>query len=334
METKVAVIVPNWNGADFIVPCLKSLEQQSLKPSIIVVDNGSQDSSVQIMKSKFKNIELLEFLDNAGFAGGVNRGIKKAIKDKYEFVALFNNDAVADKNWLKNLVLAAGKHKKVGIITGKLMSANKKHIDSTGDLYSTWGLPFPRGRDQLDKGQFNKPGFVFGASGGASLYKTTMLKTIGLFDEDFFAYYEDVDISFRAQLAGWKVWYEPEAIAYHATGSTSKNIKGFATYQTFKNQPLLLIKNIPDKLMLKILPRFMLAYLSISLSSLIGRRSWPAFKGFCVMLYLLPKKLKERRSIKNSSQTDTKYIESILIDDLPPNATKLRKLRKVFTGKN
>ena len=276
----------------------------------------------------------MEFPDNAGFAGGVNRGIKKAIKDRYGFVALFNNDAVASKDWLKQLVESANEHRNAGIVTGKFMQMDKKHIDSTGDLYTTWGLPFPRGRDQLDKGQFNIPEFVFGATGGASLYRVEMLEQIGLFDEDFFAYYEDVDISFRAQLAGYKVWYEPKAIAYHATGSTSNKIKGFTTYQTFKNQPLLIIKNIPDKLMLKILPRFTLVYLSIGLSSLIGGRGWPAFKGFCVMLYLLPKKLKERWSIKNSSQTDTKYIESILTDDLPPNATKLRKLRKVFTGKN
>lgn len=332
MKTKVAVVIPNWNGADLISKCLDSLKNQTLKPSIVVVDNGSSDNSIDITK-QHKDVELLSLDKNYGFAGGVNKGIKFAIKNDYKYVVLFNNDAIASRDWLKNLVLAADKHKEAGIITGKLMSSDKKHIDSTGDLYTIWGLPFPRGRDQLDKGQFDKPGFVFGASGGASLYKVSMLKKISLFDEDFFAYYEDVDISFRAQLAGYKVWYEPKAVAYHATGSTSKKIKGFTTYQTFKNQPLVLVKNVPSGLIINIFPRFILAYLSIGFSSLVNGRGWPAFKGFCSMLYLLPKKLKERHKIKNNRQVDTKYIKSILVNDLPPNATKLRKLRKVFTGK-
>src|SRR5207253_2984925 len=136
-------------------------------------------------------------------------------------IALFNNDAVADKNWLQSLVNTMSANSEVGIATSKLLLEDKKHIDSTGDFYSIWGMPLPRGRNQLDNGQFDKPEEVFGATGGASLYRAKMLNEIGLFDEKFFAYYEDVDISFRARLAGWKVYYQPKAIAYHGLSKTS-----------------------------------------------------------------------------------------------------------------
>ena len=158
-----------------------------------------------------------------------------------------------------------------------------------------------------------------------------MFNQIGLFDEDFFAYYEDVDLSFRAQLAGWKVLYQPKAEAYHHTGTTSGKIKGFTTYQTFKNYPLLLWKNVPGKLLFRIIPRFTLAYCSIYIASLGGGRGWPATKGAIRMITLLPKKSLERRKIQKGRKVEVGYINSILTHDLPPNADKLRRLRSFFT---
>ena len=243
---KSAVVIPNWNGADFITDCLKSLEAQSLKTDIVVVDNGSVDKSVDIIQSMFPKVTLLQFGDNAGFAGGVNRGIGHLLEiGGYDYIALFNNDAVADKDWLKNLVSAAQSKPEAGIVTGKLMRIDKKHIDSTGEAYSKFAMPFPRGRNQLDNGQYNKPEYVFAGSGGASLYRVKTLEEIGLFDEDFFAYFEDVDICFRAQLAGWKVWYTPAAVAFHLVGATSSKQGNFARYHSIKNTILLYNKNVP-----------------------------------------------------------------------------------------
>src|SRR5690606_20741179 len=141
--------------------------------------------------------------------------IRAALRKNTDYIALFNNDAVAHQDWLKNLVKTLEDDPETGIATCKLLSADKSRIDSTGDFYTTWGLPFPRGRGEAKLTKYDNDTRVFGASGGASLYRASMLKEIGLFDEDFFAYYEDVDISFRAQLAGWKVLYVPTAEAYH-----------------------------------------------------------------------------------------------------------------------
>ena len=157
-----------------------------------------------------------------------------------------------------------------------------------------------------------------------------MLKEIGLFDNDFFAYYEDVDISFRAQLAGWKVLYEPSAVAYHEIGATSSKIPGFTTYQTIKNLPWLFWKNVPSKYLLKVGVRFYFAYISFIISALLRRQFRPVLKGVFVSTMLLPKKLVQRHKIQASAKVSPEYIWSIMTHDLPPNATKLRKIRSFY----
>lgn len=326
---KIAIVVPNWNGEDYIRFCLDSLLAQSVKSTIIVVDNGSVDSSRKILKSYGNKIVCLYNPKNLGFAGGVNVGIRYALEHGVEAVALFNNDAVADRNWLK--FLAGSLKKDTGIVTSLILSISKNLIDSTGDMLTIWGLPYPRGRgSNVNDNNYTKEEMVFGASGGASLYSSAMLRDIGLFDEDLFAYYEDVDISFRAQLAGWKTVYQPKAVAYHHIGATSGKIKGFTTYQTFKNLPLVLLKNVPKGLLLTIWPRFILAYVSFFLSSIPRGDFFNAIRGFGKFLRLMPKKFQERKAIQTSKRVSSDYIRSLLINNLPPNSHKLRKLRNVW----
>lgn len=331
MKTNVAIVIPNWNGQDSIVQCLNSLRRQTVESEIIVVDNGSVDSSVETIEKGFTNVTLLKQSKNYGFAGGVNIGIRYALDKGYEYVGLFNNDAVANKNWVKYLTNALLVNPASGIVTCKLLSADKTLMDSTGEEYTHWGLPFPRGRDESKLDIYDEDTDIFGASGGASLYRAEMLKQIGLFDEDFFAYYEDVDISFRAQLAGWKVTYVPDAVAYHQRGATSSKIHGFTTYQTFKNYPLLFIKNVPLRLTPGIFIRLNIAYVSIFISAVMDGRGLYALKGWLRMITLLPKKISERHQIQKSRKVSADYINSIIVHDLPPNAHKLRKLRSMFT---
>src|SRR5262249_6568072 len=152
-----------------------------------------------------------------------------------------------------------------------------------------------------------------------------MLDEIGLFDDDFFAYYEDVDLSFRAQLAGWKVGYVPKAEVYHEIGATSGKIKGFTSHQTIKNLPWLFWKNVPlGPVFLKILPRFTFAYLLIVASALARGQLRPALKGITLSVLLLPKKLGQRHQIQKNRKVTKAYINSIILHDLPPNAHKLR----------
>ena len=325
--SKTSVVVPSWNGKDSLGPCLDSLLGQSEKADIIVVDNGSVDGSVEFIENNYPDVVLVRHKKNLGFTGGVNGGIKKAMQLGAEYIALLNNDAIADKDWLKNLVSFLDAHPEAGIATSKICDSKKTHLDSTGDLYTTWGLPYPRGRGEKFSNKYDKETWVFGASGGASLYRVKVFETIGLFDQDFFAYYEDIDISFRAQLAGWKVGFVPQAIVYHEISATSSKIKGFATYQTIKNLPMLFWKNVPFRLLLTIGARFYYAYFAFCLSAFARGQFWPVIKGWVVGLVLFPKKLYQRRQTQTSSKVSTEYIKSILTWDLPPNARRLRALR-------
>lgn len=326
----VATIVPNWNGKNVIDKCLSSLLEQSYPTTVVVVDNGSVDGSAQHIKNNYPRVVVIEHKVNKGFAGGVNAGIRWAMNGDFDYVALFNNDAVAHKNWLKHQMATATKSSIIGVCTPKMLLNDKVRIDGTGDNYTSWGLAYPRGRQELDAGQYDNKLEVFGASGGASLYRIKMLEEIGLFDEDFFAYYEDVDLSFRAQLAGWKVAYVPSAEAYHQVGATSSRIKGFTTYQTLKNLPWLMWKNVPGRLLIIVLPRFMLAYISFFVSAVMRGHAWAAVKGVFVSLLLLPKKLIERHAIQHNRKVPIAYIKSIMTWGLPPNARRLRVLRRMW----
>lgn len=324
---RISVIVPSWNGMDSLGACLDSLLNQSLAAKIIVVENASTDGSLEFLHDNYPSVEILEQTKNLGFAGGVNAGIRRAVEQGDQFVALFNNDAVADKNWLAKLAEYLDKSPECGIAASKILSSVGEKIDSTGECYTNWGLPFPRGRGEGDGTQYDKQTEVFGASGGASLYRVKMLEEIGLFDEDFFAYYEDVDLSFRAQLAGWKVSYVPGSIVYHETGTTSSKIKGFTTYQTMKNLPVLLWKNVPRRYLFTIGWRFFLAHSLFFGRAVSGGLWWPALKGDAVGTYLLVKKSGERRRIQSSKKVSDEYIWQMLVHDLPPNARALRSLR-------
>lgn len=335
---RVAVVVLNYRGMEDTVECLASLSKQSYKNfTIVAVENGSGDSSVEGFKTLEATygdkLQTLYNDTNLGFTGGVNTGIRWGLEHDYDYIALFNNDAVADKDWLKNLV-ESSKRNDAGMTTGLLLLEGGKTVDSTGDWFSKWGLPFPRNRgDELENAAMAGP--VFGATGGATLYSSAMLREIGFFDDDFFAYYEDADISFRAQLAGWKVYYEPTAIAYHKLSQTSKKMKsGFTVYHTFKNMPLVFIKNVPFQLLFSVGIRFYFAYWLMLAHAIVRGRGWPALKGAAMSLVLGIKKLGTRWHIQRHKKVSASYIKSIMWDDLPPDQTGIRKVRSLFIGKN
>src|SRR3989344_21695 len=147
---KISVVIPNWNGVRTISDCLNSLSKQTLPAQVIVVDNGSTDKSVEVIKKKFQKVELITLPKNRGFAGGVNYGIRQAIESGSKYVALLNNDAVADRSWLKTLVNFMESNPKAGIVTAKMLDKNGKRLDSTGEAYTVWGLPYPRGLGEPD----------------------------------------------------------------------------------------------------------------------------------------------------------------------------------------
>lgn len=331
-QPRVAVIIPNWNGAADLAKCANSILEQSYNNfKLVFVDNASVDESRKIIESYIKRDDRVVAIwndTNRGYTGGVNPGFEFAIKNNYTYAAPFNNDAIADKDWLKRLVEFLEKNPKYGIAACKLLHSDGKSIDSTADIYTNWGLPFPRGRDETDIDAYDDDCEVFGASGGASMYRVAMLKEVGLLDKDFFAYFEDIDISFRAQLFGWKVRYVPKSVVYHEEGGTRKRmVSSFATKQTLKNLPLVLFKNVPTRFYWRILWRFTFAHILFTGRSLQRGHIWTAIEANFLALFLTIKKIPERRRIQKSRKVSDEYIWDIITHDLPCNAHALRKLR-------
>jgi len=348
----VVVVIPNWNGVDLIRECLRSLRGQTLSHKVIVVDNGSVDGSNDLVRDEFPEVQLLEFPDNSGFAGGVNRGIRPALEHGAKYIVLLNNDAVADEHWLEELVAVAEADERVGIVAAKMLAMDGKEIDSTGELYSIWGFPFPRGRGEIDSGQYDSEdmGDVFAASGGASLYRARMLQEIGLFDERFFAYFEDVDISFRARLEGWEIHLACAATVRHFIGGTSSRVHNFGTdsqdsaarpgqftkqnaflrYHTVKNFCYLYTKNMPGYLYWTYLPRFWLSVVMMLVSDIMrGMLASNCKAGIMVTMHL-PAVLIDRWKIQSRRSIGCAEIDRRLVHRLPP----LQRMRLERRGRS
>ena len=325
---ELVIVTLNWNGKDFVEDCITSLLSLHGCPHIIVLDNGSTDGSIDIIDKYRDKLDIIKKPYNLGFAGGVNVGIKRALELGAKYVALINNDAIVDKNWASELVSSMNRHADAAIVTSRLLTHDGRHIDSTGDFFTFWGLPYPRGREDKSEGKYLVEEEVFGGSGGASIYRAEALGTIGLFDEDFFAYFEDVDISFRAQLLGWHVYYCPTAIAYHLIGATSSQISGFGTYQTFKNLPQLYFKNLPSGLLWKHLFKFTITYFGLLFSAIKKTSGGPAVHGFIKAVYLMPKTFVKRWSIQHNRVASNSRLVSIIKADPPKNQAGIWRVKR------
>lgn len=240
----VSIIIVNYNGKKFLGECLSSVYSQAYRPiEVIVVDNASCDGSIEFIKNNFRDVVILPQNDNLGFSAGNNIGIKNS---HGRYIATLNNDTKVDKNWLSWLVVAMESQPDIGICASKILFLKQPCLlNSAGikiDKYSgfTWDIGF--GEKEED---YNQAKYVFGACACAALYRREMLDEIGLFDEDFFAYHEDVDLSWRAQLSGWKCKYVPEAICYHHYSATSKVASPLKEYLSNRNKVWLIVKNYP-----------------------------------------------------------------------------------------
>lgn len=330
---KISVVVPTLNSIEYIKSCISSLKKQTIDCTVIVVANGTNDGTQRFLSNVYPDVVVLSYLKPLGFAGAVNAGIKYSLENKIDYVALLNNDTVADRRWLEELVETMKENQTAGIVTSKILHISDDKFDSTGDFYTTWLLPYPRGRDQKDKGQYDQLERVLSASGGASLYRADLFRKVGLFDNDFFAYYEDVDISLRACHAGWEVLYQPKAIVRHTIGGTSKGMRGFTTLQTMKNLPLLYTKNVPFLLLLKYLWKFNIAYFLFFCRSVTRAQGHYAILGWLQFIILFPLKISDRKKILSGSILTTNDFDQLLVHDLPPNAKMLRKTRKRIFGR-
>lgn len=241
---KISVIIPNYNGEKIIDGCIQSLLQQEYKDfNIIVVDNNSNDESVKIIEERYPSITLIKNNENLGFAAAVNIGIKASESD---FVALLNNDTEVDTKWLGNLYSVISKDDKIFSTSSKMIRFYERDIiDDAGDQYNLLGWAYKRG-DGAPIDKFNKNKVVFSTCAGAGLYRRKVFEDIGYFDENFFAYLEDIDVSFRGNIYGYKNVYVNDAIVYHMVSATSGSRHNkFKVKLASRNSIYLIRKNMP-----------------------------------------------------------------------------------------
>ncbi len=279
---KATVVIPNLNGAGWLKDSIESIWAQTMQDfELIVIDNASTDESKAIAQSYVgrENYTLIENDTNTGFSYAVNQGIKRA---KGEYVALFNNDAFAEPDWLENLVAAADKDKRIFAVSSLMIRHFERDLaDDAGDYVTLLGFACKRG-DGMKATRYTKPGRVFSACGGAALYRKSILDKIGLFDETFFAYYEDVDISWRANSLGYKNVYCPTAKCYHICGATTGAVRynPFKSIQSGRNSILLPYKNMPLLMLILNLPFLLLGYL-LKAAMFLRRGFWSDYvQGF------------------------------------------------------
>jgi len=257
---KVSIIIPNYNGVHYLKECLDSLDRQTFTQfEIIVIDNASTDGSVNYLKNNKHNIKLIEMKENLGFSIAVNMGIKNSLGD---YVVLMNNDTVATETWLEKLVSCIEKEKEAFSCSSKMIRYTDKNIiDDAGDGYTILGWSIKYG-DGKDIKCFNKNREVFSSCGGAAIYRKSILSEIGLFDENFFAYFEDLDLSYRARIFGYKNLYCSNALIYHiGSGTSGSRYNEFKAKLSARNNIYLIYKNMPIVQVIVNLPFIIVGYI-------------------------------------------------------------------------
>ncbi|MDD5130584.1 MAG: glycosyltransferase family 2 protein [Candidatus Omnitrophica bacterium] len=266
----VSVIIVSIGAKDYLKLCLNSLLKQSYPPlEIIVIDNSCRPDFFQDMHNLYPSVKFYPSPENLFYAAALNKGIGFCRGD---FVLCLNDDLVLDKDFIREALKGFLVDDRVGSVSGKILRSDGKTLDSTGLFLSVWRTAKERGYSQIDRGQFNRNGFVFGASGAAAFYRREMLESIKengeYFDSDFGMFYEDLDLSWRAHRYGWWAYYLPAALAYHVRGGSFRPDSGIGKAIArkylndqlhcglIKNRYLTILKN-------ESLPSFMLHFIPI-----------------------------------------------------------------------
>ena len=329
-QSKVAIIIVNWNGEHLLEECLNSVEKQDYDNfNIIFVDNGSKDKSVEFVREFFLDVNIIELKENTGFAKGNNIGIHKAFSDsQVKYIAILNTDAMVENQWLSEMMTLIDNDDKAGSVTPKIKKYYKRNIiDSIGNAIHLDGGGVSNHINKVDNGQYNSIKEVFGPSGCAALYSREMLEDIKIdndfFDDDFFAYFEDIDLNWRARSKSWKSLFAPNAIVYHKHSETVGLYSPFKAFYTNRNRYFVIIKNYPLFLLPKAVFYLFLGYFHSVFS--IAKNKGPSarlveksgfseaakiiIRGWIDVVKYLPAMLKKRSYIMKNKKISNKEVK-------------------------
>ncbi len=323
---KVAVVILNWNGKNFLEKFLPSVfSYNSSYAEIIVADNASTDDSVSFVKNHYPLIKVIENTDNGGFAKGYNDALKLV---DAEYYVLLNSDVEVSPNWIDSIIKLMDTDKNIAACQPKILAFDNKHVfeyaGAAGGFIDKYGYPFCRGRilDTLeeDKGQYNDVREIFWATGACLFVRSELYHKVNGFDEDFFAHMEEIDLCWRLKNLGYKIMYCPDSTVYHVGGGTLNKTSPQKTYLNFRNNLILLCKNHPPQyFFLKLMWRMNLDGVA-GIKFLFARQ----FLHFIAVLkahksfyFTLGRTLKKRKALKKhitKYTTSAVYLHSIVAD--------------------
>ena len=308
----ISVVIPNWNGASYLAGCLESLRRQGYdRFEVLVVDNGSTDGSDRMVEERYPEFRLVPMGRNLGFAAAANEGIRRSGGD---LVALLNNDAEADPDWLAALAEGAANHPEADFFACKILLSDRRDvIHSAGDFYCRDGVPGNRGVWQRDEGQFDREEYVPAACGAASGWRRSLFEDVGLFDESLFMYCEDVDLSLRAQIRGHRCLYLPGARVYHRLSATGGG--EVASFFCGRNLISVAVKNLPGAVFRRYWPAFVRSQALFAVHSMRHLRERAArarLRGQAAGVLEVPRRLGQRRAIQRGRLVPENYLLSLL----------------------
>ena len=241
---EVSVIIPNFNGMAYLDGVLSGLECQTVRNfEVILVDNGSSDGSCAFVASSYPWVHVIELPENFGFCKAVNEGIKAS---RAPYVLLINNDIEVTPDFIEEMLAAICRHKKAFSCAARMIQFHDRdRLDDAGNYYCALGWAYARGKGK-DIHTYEKEEKIFASCAGAAIYRRKIFEKIGYFDEEHFAYLEDMDVGYRARINGYENWYAPKAMVYHVgSGTSGSRYNHFKTRYSSRNNVYLIYKNMP-----------------------------------------------------------------------------------------
>ncbi len=299
---RVAVVILNWNGKDFLKKFLPSVIDHSNSACIYVADNASSDGSVAFLKQNFPTIKIIETGSNLGYAGGYNAALKGL---QEEFFVLLNSDVEVTENWLTPIIDIMDADSSIAACQPKMLQYHQKthfeYAGASGGFIDKFGYPFCRGRlfesMEEDLGQYNDAQEIFWASGACLFFRNKVYKEMGGLDDAFFAHMEEIDLCWRTKRAGYKIMVEPRSVVYHVGGGTLDKSNPWKTFLNFRNGLQLLAKNLPsNQLFPKLFFRMILdgvAAIKFLLSAQ-PKDAWAVFRAHMEFYSMLSRTLNKR----------------------------------------
>jgi GT2 family glycosyltransferase len=319
----VSIVIVTWNGRQYLDACLNAVAAQNGVPAeTILVDNASTDGTIGYVRERFPSVRLVALPENRGFAGGNNAGVREA---RGRYVALLNNDAVPEQGWLQALLAGVDEDAGFALVTSRIVYMHDPGvIDSAGDGLLAWGGAFKRHHGaSVDAARESIE--VFGVCGAACLMPRRVFEELGGFDEDFFASHEDVDLSYRARLLGYRCRYVADAVVRHHGSATIGRVSGFAVFHGQRNLEWLYLKNTPMALLLTTFPGHAIYVAAAGVHFARVGALGPFIRAKLAAAAGIPMALRKRRQVQRTRRVDAGALRPLL--ETRWLSTKLREKR-------